>query len=472
MNNNNFKVKAKDLMTDVQIKGFYQINKNKGITYGFAEMLHYYGAHTVIEDITFSKTLDEFYQKITEKLGLYVTRPLFPSILSGFIFGIFNANTMIEFSESQSRLLFQHHFNPTSSKRFVEEYKTIIFEYLNNKHPEMKLTQQHINEFIKLIFEDQSKLQPMQMNLITLVTKVVLEMQTLYTADILFNNKDFVEFEIKNGIFERHSLELNKNLKVPTPQERITNFEEQKVATDEEKGWLEDLDLLDVRVNKLSQKYKQDLFTKLKFAKAEGNTRKKLDLIDDCYSMYEIEFRKEIIDSLYTPSHSTEINHYKDLNNILIHIYGVNKKDLVNQISTSFFSPEKILTLNTCVGICFDKTIRPDSIGMSSIKHDDNKVVQGNNFTEIFRYYSVPLSELKQSNKTELLLFQQLGTITTKPSYIAIILDGKNPNEDHNTYLKAKNFALENSLYYIVFNLPEIKKSISNQEINTNKTNQ
>ena len=70
MNNNNFKGKAKDLMTDVQIKGFYQINKNKGITYGFAEMLHYYGAHTVIEDITFSKTLDEFYQKITEKLGL------------------------------------------------------------------------------------------------------------------------------------------------------------------------------------------------------------------------------------------------------------------------------------------------------------------------------------------------------------------------------------------------------------------
>ena len=60
----NIKGKTKDIVTEMKIKGFYQIHKNKGMTLGYIEMLFGKGLNEVIDDIAFCKNNNEFYNKI------------------------------------------------------------------------------------------------------------------------------------------------------------------------------------------------------------------------------------------------------------------------------------------------------------------------------------------------------------------------------------------------------------------------
>ena len=71
MKKNDLKNKAKDLVTEMKIKAFYQLHKTKGMTYSFSQMLHYQGLNEVIEDITFSKTCNDFYEKICANIDSY-----------------------------------------------------------------------------------------------------------------------------------------------------------------------------------------------------------------------------------------------------------------------------------------------------------------------------------------------------------------------------------------------------------------
>ena len=132
MKQDSLKNKAKDFVTEMKIKTFHQLQKNKGITQSYSEMLFYQGLDEVIEDITFSKTLSDFYNKIISKANSYTSKALFPSIISGFLYGIFNGDINVYFSETQNKLLLSHNFNSVSTRRFLEQYKTTIFEYVSN----------------------------------------------------------------------------------------------------------------------------------------------------------------------------------------------------------------------------------------------------------------------------------------------------------------------------------------------------
>ena len=130
MKQENLKTKAKDFVTEMKIKGFYQLHKSKGITMGYSAMLFYQGLNEVLEDITFSKNLNVFYSKIINNPNSYTKNAIFPSIISGFLFGIFNGNISVYFSEKQNKLLLSHNFNPVSTRRFLEQYKKTIYEYI------------------------------------------------------------------------------------------------------------------------------------------------------------------------------------------------------------------------------------------------------------------------------------------------------------------------------------------------------
>ena len=96
---------------------------------------------------------------------------------------------------------------------------------------------------------------------------------------------------------------------------RCIGVEIQKEMSSEEKTQLDNLNLLEERVSRLALQYRQNLYSILKQAKLEPDNRKRIDLTNDCYSMYEIAFRREIVDSLYTPQVSLEITKYIDLRN-------------------------------------------------------------------------------------------------------------------------------------------------------------
>lgn len=252
MKQDSLKTKASDLVKEMKIKGFLQLNRNKGITQGYSEMLFYQGLNEVVEDITLSKTLNDFYSKILTKIDSYTKKALFPSIISGFLFGVFNGNNNVYFSETQNKLLLSHNFNSVSTRRFLEQYKTTIYEYIKNDNAlansilrgnnglsnnlTIDLKQEYIDTIINQLFIDRSTFTTAQNENIRVVLKIVLEMQVLYTPDILFNNKDFVEFEMKYGYFRKYASALNRNQQIPSLQERIDTFEIQKEMSPEEKN--------------------------------------------------------------------------------------------------------------------------------------------------------------------------------------------------------------------------------------------
>lgn len=563
MKQDSLKTKAADLVKEMKINGFFQLHRNKGITHGYSEMLFYQGLNEVVEDITFSKTLNDFYSKILTKVDSYTKKALFPSIISGFLFGVFNGNNNVYFSETQNKLLLSHNFNSVSTRRFLEQYKTIIYEYIKNDNAlansilrgnngitndlNIELQQEHIDAIINQLFIDRSSFTIAQSENVRVVLKIVLEMQVLYTPNILFNNKDFVEFEMKYGYFRKYASALNRNQKIPSLQERIDTFEIQKDMSPEEKIQLDNLALLEERVSRLAPQYRENLYSILKQAKLETDKRKRIELTDDCYSMYEIAFREEIVDTLYAPQSSTEITHYSDLKNVLLHLFirdsnnllnGYEEKlkrqviaarvdgnksetltpqeqelinrrmqyarevqanptiveesldmetrytdasgfrsytsDTRNQISASFFSPEILMKLGPCVGIGFDRNgLKPENIAVSSCQYITSNMGINNieiDSEHIFSVLSSPISELKKSTKSELVLFRKNIDSVTKASYVFAIVSGFNRQRDEEAVAKARQLAEQNNMKLVVFNLPAIRNSLEvqnsqNQEI-------
>lgn len=547
MKQENIKGKTKDIVTEMKIKAFHQLHKNKGMTLGYVEMLFNKGLSEVIDDIAFCKDLNEFYNKIRYNFDSYTRKAVFPSIISGFLFGIFNGNDDVYFSETQNKMLITHNFNSVSTRRFLEQYKTIIFEYIKsdinlsnsiiqsnvgyNPNIKLELHQEHIDSIISQLFIDRTNFNITQRENVRVVLKLILEMQVLYPPNILFNNIEFVKFEMKNGYFRKYISSLNVNQRIPSLQERIDSFEIQKEMSSEEKTQLDNLNLLEERVSRLALQYRQNLYSILKQAKLEPDNRKRIDLTNDCYSMYEIAFRREIVDSLYTPQVSLEITKYIDLRNILVHLFtkdnsdrlsgyeeklkqqvisaringdssqtltkeeqeivdrrlsyaktiqvnSTNIDDLLNdktsisnntiignnnnnQITTTFISPEQLLYQNTCIGVGFDRLgLTPDNIALSSSINKPNNLNNTNiSSTQMFELFSSPLSELKIAKKSEVVLFKQGPSLPTKVSYVFAITSG-NKIYDDQAVLEARKLATANNLKLIIFNLPEIRRSL------------
>lgn len=546
MKQENIKGKTNDIITEMKIKAFHQLHKNKGMTLGYVEMLFNKGLNEVVDDIAFCKDLNEFSNKISMNFDSYTRKAVFPSIISGFLFGIFNGNDDVYFSESQNKLLLSNNFNSVSTRRFLEQYKTIIYEYIKNDsalansilqsnigyNPNIKLElqQNHIDNLISQLFIDRTNFNITQRENLRVVLKLVLEMQVLYSPNILFNNIEFVKFEMKNGYFRKYISSLNINQKIPTIQERIDSYEIQKEMSSEEKTQLDNLSLLEERVSRLGLQYRQNLYSILKQAKLEPDNRKRIELTDDCYSMYEIAFRREIVDNLYSPQMPTEITKYIDLRNLLIHMFikdnsnaldgyeqklkqqviaaringdksqtltkqeqeiidrrmsyaktiqvnSNNIEDLLNdkssisnngivgnnnnnQITTTFLSPEMLINQTTCIGVGFDKYgLTPDNIALSS-SNKPNDINRNNiDSQKMFEFFSSPLSELKLAKKSEIVLFKQGPNLPTKVSYVFAILSG-NKIYDDQAILEARKLATTNNLKLILFNLPEIKRSL------------
>ena len=133
-----------------------------------------------------------------------------------------------------------------------------------------------------------------------------------------------------------------------------------------------------------------------------------------------------------------------------------------NQISTSIISEENIINMEPCIGIGFDEIgLSFENIAISSSNYQTTNMglehLEINNENE-FEKLSSSLEELKQSNRNEIVLFRKNVDSFTKSSYIFVIFTG---NIKSNVLLsEAEKLAEENNMKLIIFNIPEIKKSM------------
>lgn len=134
-----------------------------------------------------------------------------------------------------------------------------------------------------------------------------------------------------------------------------------------------------------------------------------------------------------------------------------------DQISTSVISIDNLCNMGNCVGVGFDnQTISPENIIISSPFYQTTNMGVDNLEVEPevrFRSFSAPLSELKKSKKTELVLYRKKGETKTEAAYVFAIINGYSKDQDRATIEAAQEYADKNNIKLIIFNNKKIRQS-------------
>lgn len=134
-----------------------------------------------------------------------------------------------------------------------------------------------------------------------------------------------------------------------------------------------------------------------------------------------------------------------------------------DQISTSVISIENLCNMGNCVGVGFDsQTISPENIIISSPFYQTTNMGVDNLEVDPklrFRTFSAPLSELKNTKKTELVLYRKKGETKTEAAYVFAIINGYRKEQDRDTIKAAQEYADKNNIKLIIFNNKKIRQS-------------
>ena len=344
------KDKIENFIIKIRSSIFYARNKRTGISKTFAEMLFYQGDRTknIKKLIQSCKTPEELKAK-TKKEFTNISDDL---LLTNFIIGVQSNNYPIRltniYNKELLRVYLEHDYTPKDTQQLIEEYKDIIFKYIisdnNIKNAIQRgtkdcndltksITPELINSILPNITCDQSTLSPVDFENVEVINSILIKLQTVYPKNILFNNKEFVQFELLTGLTEEYFYTIRyprHGKPIPTLEERMNYFESRSSLTPEQSIRLNNLELLEQRIKTIQHPNKQELLDLLKQIKEEKDIKKKIELLEECYLLYEITYREEIVDSLFTPSSSMEITDINQLQNCLIHKFIARSGDLLS----------------------------------------------------------------------------------------------------------------------------------------------
>jgi len=333
--------KLKEIILNVKISTFYNKNKHKNITYNFSEYLFNHNLLNLINDINKTKNkeqLDDLLKNNIEKYSKYNMVNI--SLLLGNTTNIYNFY-LDSVSINTAKIFLNNNIDLSNHKEIINKYKSIILDYINNNN-DLKnsfkldnnslniINEDFINNLIDKMFIENSNLSFDEKNNVKILNKIFLNLESIYSKETLLTNYDFVKYEIENNYFKKYISLLQDNQNIPSLNERIDNYNSYKDLSVSQIEKLNNINLLEKRINNISLKEKEELLTKLNKIKEESNLINKIDLLEEIYSDYERLYRIEIINSLYSPSSSIEITNYEQLKPALLHAFIRNTNKLFN----------------------------------------------------------------------------------------------------------------------------------------------
>ena len=156
---------------------------------------------------------------------------------------------------------------------------------------------------------------------ILVINTLIRMLLSLYDKNTILNNKEFIEFELEYGYTEKYYNILLNNGAIPSLEERLKTFSEERTITEREQYYLTQLDLLEERIATLTNSTKDLMLQKIALIREEKDLTKKAKLIKEVYEYYEREYRKQIVESLYSPSESCEVTDIDELKPLLLHLF-------------------------------------------------------------------------------------------------------------------------------------------------------
>lgn len=320
------------------IELLYLRNKTKGITKSFIEFLVEQNLDNVIKLLNVAKSKEDFYKLIKENYQQLEMRSgnIFECLLTGILFGQYEASLNFIHSNVAKSLL-TNNYTKADLIKIINQYSKTLTTYINchnhlkhnllpvefiNNSPvsdfRKEFTEENFKEVCNTLFRESTKDDYISKTEISAFIVVFLSM---YSKEDIFTNPEFVRFELEYGYFDSYKELLTSGKSIPSMEERMKIFVSEKDITSQQHSHLKDIDLLEKRISSLKSKSKDLVLKKIELLRAEPDLKKKASLIDECFEYYEKTYRKEIVDSLYTPHSSVEITSFTEIETVMIHIF-------------------------------------------------------------------------------------------------------------------------------------------------------
>lgn len=322
----------------ITIELLYLRNKNKGVTKDFIGLLVNQNQTVALELLNKAKSKADFHRLVKENYQQLINKygSIFECLLTGEAYGIYDASlNLIPANEGKSFL--SHNHEQETLKQAIYQNAQALTSYINqhnilrhqllpvekiNGNPIFNInhnfTEEEFKSLFDLLFEKEDNYSNFSKKHLSAFITMLL---SVYDKDILLNNGDLFSFELEYGYYDKYSEMILDGKEIPSIQERMATFNNEKNITSEQHYRLEHIDLLEKRISSLNAKSKELVLDKIKLIRQETNREKQAKLIDECFEYYEKSYRQEIVDSLYSPQASTEITDFREIETVMIHTF-------------------------------------------------------------------------------------------------------------------------------------------------------
>lgn len=342
------KDKIENLLIDLRAHIFYIKNKRTGVTKDFIEYLYYRLPNTqnILNLIKSSKNKEELKRKAKENFDLISKDLCLTNFIDGLLFETYDISATYYIDAKALKIILDNDYSLDDIKHLLKEYKDLIFQYIvstnkvknsiergtiNCNDFTKSVTPELLDSIISKLDENPATLTPEDAKNNEVLRKIITKLLTLYPKEVI-EDKKFIEHELLTGLTDKYFSQIGQEKyqgPVPTLEERIKKYQQANSLTPEQSLQLQNIELLEQRINKINHQNKEELLDLIAQIKQEQDIAKKLELIEECYSLYEITFRQEIVDSLFTPTSSMEITDINQLQYCLIHKFIPRSGDLL-----------------------------------------------------------------------------------------------------------------------------------------------
>lgn len=290
-----------------------------------------------------SSIKEEFYRNIKENLSDYVKyNHVYIMLLLGPVYDVYNFYRL-RVPEKKAEAYLEQNYTMEEHKKIIEEYKNDLVEYIKRNSSlrnqfrikstferndlREDFTLEHFSKIIEGLYQLHGDLSIPDYENYEKMIKLLFDLETIYSKQELFEEKELIKFEIASGYFWEYQ---NNNQELPPLSERKKRMEEEKKINVMQRRQLKEQDLLVKRLKSIHTPEAEEWLEKIRIATESGNLIELSTILETANDYYEIAYRTQLIQSLYTPEKSTVIDSFLSIKPMLVHCFIRNSKQLLD----------------------------------------------------------------------------------------------------------------------------------------------
>lgn len=310
---------------------FKKQSEKNNFSLDLIEKLYYQKKYNLLKIFYKANTNEKLREQIIEYIKENPYDDICYIIISGLITNQFN-DIFTYLEKEQMNLLIENNYNKEEIDQIMEKLEPILYDYicnnnrvknqiLYNKEKNIDMTISYTKEMLRDTLNNMRKpinCETMKMHEIKPIEelqKLITKIFSSYKKEDLLNDIGFIKFELENHTFDKIMSNYTKE-KIDY-NERKEIYNKNKELTIKQQEDIYNIKLLKERLLSLNNEQANNLLENLE--KVEENPEENIDLLKEIYLDYEVLFRTNLTNRLYTPKEDIVIDDYTKIKPMLLH---------------------------------------------------------------------------------------------------------------------------------------------------------